>query len=109
MTMSLAEAKAAFRKIAERRLAALGSPPQLKTKVESQLKDLDRVQTAAVAWGTAMAILQGLAAGVAATDLGCCTYFIDGEPFKLKTTQDECATIPSNPPGSFNPDPTNCP
>jgi hypothetical protein len=59
-----------------------------------------------VAWGAARAILGELEAGVAG--LGCCTYFIDGRKFKVITTKAEHDGIPSNPPGSFDPDPRTC-
>jgi hypothetical protein len=99
--MSLADVKKAFKNIVEGRLTAMGASPQLRAKVELQLKDLDSIQTAVMAWGGASAILKGLAGG-ATGDLGCCTYFIDGEKFRLTTTKTEHDTIPSNPPGSFD-------
>jgi hypothetical protein len=117
----------ALRKIAAARLAALGK------KVESQLTQADNLVKAEETsrqgapdspqnpqvesrrsasgspknpqptWqGLARAILQDLAAG-ATTDLGCCTYYIDGEENKITVTQTECDCIPSNPPSSFDP------
>src|SRR5262245_31890625 len=101
--MNLADAKKGFRQIIKGRQARV-TDPQRRAGVELALTFLDSRQTAVDAWIVTNVTLMGLA-DVANGAVGCCTYSVDGTPFTVRTTNDECLTIPG---GSFDADLSHC-
>jgi hypothetical protein len=96
-TVTLAEGKVAFKKIITDRHQRLGTDPT------ADVQRIDAARTAIAMWGEADQILARVAA--APGPMGCCTYTIDQQTFKVVMTQTECNGAPD--PHQWTPGP--CP